>query len=264
MRWMLLVAGAFVLVAGAQLFVLSERTEDVFAWTIDPPLTAAFLGAGYWSSAVLELGAARRSEWSRARIAMPAVLIFTTLTTILTLIHLDRFHTGSVFGIAWIAVYLCFPVAMSAALALQLRAPGGDRPRTRRLPAWTRLALGLQAGIALVLGLALYVAPLDAAALWPWTLTPLTGRAVGAWLLGIAIIAVHMAWEDDDDRVEIGMLSYAAFAALQLVGLARYPDVPDWSPAGAAAYLAFLAAMLVTGLLGWRRARSARRTGSPA
>ena len=47
MRRMLYVAGCFVLIAGFQLFVLTDRTEDFFAWTIDPPLTAAFLGAGY-------------------------------------------------------------------------------------------------------------------------------------------------------------------------------------------------------------------------
>ena len=35
-------SGAFVL-----LFVLSEQTDDWFSWTIQPPLTAAFLGASY-------------------------------------------------------------------------------------------------------------------------------------------------------------------------------------------------------------------------
>ena len=31
----------------APLFVLATTTEQTFAWTIQPPLTAAFLGAGY-------------------------------------------------------------------------------------------------------------------------------------------------------------------------------------------------------------------------
>ena len=55
MRWMLLVAGAFVVIADTQLFVLTEHTERYVAWSVDQPLTAAFLGAGYWASAVLEL-----------------------------------------------------------------------------------------------------------------------------------------------------------------------------------------------------------------
>src|SRR5512144_1233203 len=164
MRSMLYVAGGFVIIAGFQLFVLSERTEDFFAWTIDAPLTAAFLGAGYWSSAVLELGSARRREWSRARLAMPAVLFFTTITCALTVVHLDRFHLDSVFGVAWLVVYGGFPVAMAMILFVQLRAFGADAPARTSLPGWLRVALVGQATVMVALGAGLYAAPLDAAA----------------------------------------------------------------------------------------------------
>ena len=259
MRRMLFVAGGFVLIAGFQLFVLGERTEDFFAWTIDPPLTAAFLGAGYWSSAILELGSARRPEWSRARLAMPAVLFFTTLTLVLTLIHIDRFHLDSVFGVAWLAVYAAFPVAMSTILILQLRAAGEDSPRRSPLSAWVRLCLVAQAVVLGAIGIALFVAPADTASVWPWPLTPLTGRAVGAWLLGTAFIAAQVAIENARERVDVAMLSYAAFGALQLVAVARYPSTPDWSTLGAVAYLGFLASMVILGVYGWltRGAQSA-------
>lgn len=251
MRRMLYVAGAFVLIAGFQLFVLTSRTEDFFAWTIDPALTAAFLGAGYWSSAILELGSARRREWSRARLAMPAVLFFTTITLVLSLVHIDRFHTDNVFGIAWLVVYATFPAAMATILVLQLRTPGTDAPRRSSLPGWMRVALAAQAAVLFALGAALYAAPTDAASLWPWPLTPLTGRAVGAWLLGTGFIAAHVAIENARERVDVAMLSYATFGALQLVAVARYPGTPDWSTLGALAYLGFLAAMTAVGLCGW-------------
>jgi hypothetical protein len=251
MRRMLYVAGAFVIIAGFQLFVLSERTEDFFAWTIDPPLTAAFLGAGYWSSAILELGSARRREWSRARLAMPAVLFFTTLTLVLTLINIDRFHLDSVFGIAWLCVYAAFPFSMATILFLQMRAPGVDLARQSSLPGWLRLALVAQAIPLFALGAALYVAPADAASIWPWPLTALTGAAVGAWLLGTGFIAAHVVIENARERVDVAMLSYATFGTLQLLALARYPDVPDWSPPGAVAYVGFLASMTALGLYGW-------------
>ena len=251
MRRMLYVAGVFVLIAGFQLFVLSGQTEDYFAWTIDPPLTAAFLGAGYWSSAILELGSARRREWSHARLAMPAVLFFTTLTLVLSLVNIDRFHTDSVFGIAWLVVYGCFPVAMSTILFLQLRAPGADAPAQRRLAGWVRLVLLAQAAILFALGIALFAAPVGAASLWPWPLTPLTGMAVGAWLMGTGFIAAQVAIDNARERVDVAMLSYAGFGALQLVAVARYPDTPDWSALGAVAYLGFLGCMTALGLLGW-------------
>lgn len=251
MRWMLYAAGGFVLMAGFQLFVLTERTEDYFAWTIDPPLTAAFLGAGYWSSAILELGSARRREWSGARLAMPTVLFFTTITLVLSLVHLDKFHTDSPFGIAWLVVYTVFPISMGTILFLQLRVRGSDEPRRSALPSWTRWALALQAAVLIALGTVLYAAPSEAASLWPWPLTPLTGRAVGAWLMGTGVIAAHVALENARERVDIAMLSYAAFGSLQLVAVARYWSTPDWSALGAVAYLGFLAAMTAIGLHGW-------------
>ena len=67
MRALLLVAAVLVFLAGLQLTVFPTRTADWFAWTIDVPMTAVFLGAAYWSSAVLEVAGARSSGWGRAR-----------------------------------------------------------------------------------------------------------------------------------------------------------------------------------------------------
>src|SRR5258707_2712798 len=92
MRRMLYVAAALVFLAGIPLFLLTEHTDRFFAWTIQSHLTAAFLGAAYWASFVLEILAARQRLWTRARSAVPAVLIFTALTLVVTLLHLDRFH----------------------------------------------------------------------------------------------------------------------------------------------------------------------------
>jgi len=250
MERMLLVSGAFVVIAGFQLFVLSGRTADYFAWTIDPPLTAAFLGAGYWSSAVLEFGSARRHAWARARVAMPAVLVFTTITLIVTLSHLDKFHLDSVFGIAWLVVYCVFPVAMTAVLVGQLRVRGVDPPRGESLALWARAVLVLQAAVLAPFGVALLVATSTFDSWWPWTLTPLTARATGAWLVGVAVIAVHIVIERSLDRTDVGLASYGAFGLLQLIALARYSGTPDWSAAGATAYIGFCALMVVVGAFG--------------
>jgi len=45
MRWMLFTATLLVLGAGLDLFVFPEATDTMFAWSIQPALTAAFLGA---------------------------------------------------------------------------------------------------------------------------------------------------------------------------------------------------------------------------
>ena len=47
MRSLLIVAGCLVLAIGVPLFILPDRTATLFAWTVQPPLTAAFLGGSY-------------------------------------------------------------------------------------------------------------------------------------------------------------------------------------------------------------------------
>src|SRR5262249_19290902 len=110
-RGMLYVGAALAFVAGVQLFVLSEATDRYFAWTISPPLTAAFLGAAYWAGAVLAFLAAREPVWACARASLGAVLVFTTGALAATLLHLDRFHLDSIFGWVWLVVYVLLPPA---------------------------------------------------------------------------------------------------------------------------------------------------------
>ena len=95
MQRLLLIASILVLLIGIPLVFLPRRTDTYFSWTVSPPITAAFLGSAYWSSFLLELSSSRKKLWARTRIAVPAVLLFTTLTLVATLIHLDKFHIGS-------------------------------------------------------------------------------------------------------------------------------------------------------------------------
>lgn len=193
MRWLLVVASLLVFTIGIPLFLLSEQTDRYFAWSISLPLTAAFLGAGYWSSFFIEFVASRERVWANSRVAVPAVFVFTVLTLVATLIHLDLFHLGSRFAVitqigtwTWMAVYVSVPILLAVLWAIQLRLPGGDPPRRAPMSGGVRLAIYLLAAGMLILGVALFVAPLGAGVLWPWELTPLTGRAVGAWLIGLS------------------------------------------------------------------------------
>ena len=197
-----------------------------------------------------------------------AVLLFTALTLVATLIHLDRFHFGAPLFITragtwvWLAVYAGVPVAMSVLLALQLPAPGGDPVREAPLPRWVRLVAGLQGLVMLVLGAALFLMPQVTAPLWPWTLSALTGRAIGAWLIGVGTSAVHMVWENDWPRVKAAMLSYALFGLLEILAVLRYSGTPDWSSPGAWVYAAFLLSVAAVGLYGWLASRRPAAGGS--
>ena len=60
-----LVASGLTVFGGFLAFVLAGETEDWFAWTITPELSAAFLGAGFWGTAVAALLASRERAWDR-------------------------------------------------------------------------------------------------------------------------------------------------------------------------------------------------------
>ena len=78
-----------------QLYVLSAHTDAYFAWTIKPPLTAAFLGAGFAAGLVLVLLGLRAHAWVEARIAVVTVAVFSVLTLLATVLHRNKFHFGA-------------------------------------------------------------------------------------------------------------------------------------------------------------------------
>jgi hypothetical protein len=260
MRWLLRVASVLVLVAGFQLFVLSDYTDQYFAWTVSPPVTAAFLGAAFWGSFVLELLASRETIWARARIAAPAVLVFTTAMLIATLLHLDRFHLDSAFGWIWLAVYVVVPPIMLFALIRQSRVAGSDPAPGQPLAIWLRVILGVQAALMLVYGLLLFLAPSVFAPYWPWMLTPLTARATASWLLGLGVAAGEVARENDILRARIALASYTVLSLLELIVLLRYSSVIEWGDPTVPPLLVFLLVGLAASATGWRKSAAAIRS----
>jgi len=195
-------------------------------------------------------------------VAVPAVLLFSTLTLVITLIHADRFHFHSPHLITrvgtwgWLTVYVTVPVAMSWLLVAQLRRPQADPAPVAPLPSWTRVVLVLQAAVMLAVGVPMLLVPEATLGGWPWALTPLTCRAVGAWAIGIGTIAAHAAWENDWWRLRPMMLSYTLLGLLQLTSVLRYPADLDWSRMSAVAYVVFLATVLLLGGYGsWKTHR---------
>jgi hypothetical protein len=119
-----------------------------------------------------------------------------------------------------------------------------------------RLALLVQGLVMLGVGAPLFVDPGGTASIWPWPLTPLTGRAAGAWLVGLAVAALHMAREDDLGRARVGLAGFALLGGLQGVALLRYPKTPDWSGPSAWLYLLFVLSVLGVGLAGYLISRN--------
>ncbi len=257
MHWLLYAASALVFLAGFQLFALTEQTATTFAWTIANPLTAATLGAAYWSSVPVEFLAARERTWAKARIAVPGVWAFTTLTLIVTLVHYGTFHFASPDALPraaayfWLAIYASVPAAMIVAALLQRRIRGRDPPRERVLPRWLRgIFIVTGTGMAAT-GIALFLFPDAIRPSWPWTLTTLTARAIGAWLCALGVITFHGLLENDLKRLRPFGAGLTFFGVLELTALARYPSAMDWGLPAAWLYVLFLAVLVPTGIFTW-------------
>lgn len=254
-RRLLYIAALLVFLAGVQLFVFPLRTDEYFAWTIGSPMTAVFLGASYWSAVGLELTAARAPRWSGARIAIPAVFVFTTVTFVVTMVHLDKFHLDGDLPLstravtwAWIAVYAVVPVLMVVALIAQ-RASSTEVAPPSGLPALVRATLVGLAVVLLGLGAALLVAPGWADSAVPWAQTPLTARAIGAWLVGLGVASAHARLLDDRPSLRPLGLTGVLFGVLQAVALARHGDELDRGTALTVGYGVLL--VVVTAVSAW-------------
>ena len=148
------------LVAGFLLFPLAEETDRFFSWTIQPPLTAAFLGAAYWAAFVLIGWAARAATWEEARPALVPVTTIAVLLLVATLIHLDKFDLDSIFGWFWLVVYCTVPPALAVLVWAQARRPAAARRRRAApIPAPLRAALAAAGVVMGGIGVVMYVEP---------------------------------------------------------------------------------------------------------
>jgi hypothetical protein len=255
MRALLVVFGVLTLLAVAALFVRPETTDRYFAWTIKPPLTAAFLGAAYLAGCTLVLLSLRAAAWAHARAGVVTILVFTVLTLVATLAHLDRFHLQAGGAAAraaawfWLAVYVSVPVVMVVLLAVQHRTQGGHPDRAQPLPVWLAAALAVEGGVLFAVGAVLFVRPGTLTA-WPWALSPLTSRAVGAWLVSFGLAAGLAVAERDLPRLRAPAVAYLVFGLAELAALLRYAGTLAWGSPGAWVYLAFLLLVTATAAAG--------------
>lgn len=247
-----------------QLFVLTGHTATFFAWTIAAPLTETFMGAAYGAGSLLMWLSWREKRWAQARIALPSVLVFTLLTLVATLLHLDKFHWGAphplpavFFGWFWLLIYVVTPVVQGAVIWLQARQPGQHHSGHTPLADGLRPLLILHAALLLSVGLLFFAFPATSASWWIWPLTLLTARMIGAWLLGVGLILVHALVEDDRLRVRNGLAIYGVFSLLQLIALARYWPAVTWQSPLSWLYVIMLLSALAIGGYSWVAGRRA-------
>jgi hypothetical protein len=259
---------ALTLLSTVSLYVLADRTDELFAWTINPALSAAFLGGGYAAGFVLIVLTIRERVWARARIAYATVCVFVWVTLVATLLHLDRFHFDADWwprslAWLWLVVYVVVPPWMTLLLLAQRRASGADPPIAKPIGRGLATALAAQAVVLTIVGVGLVVSPTRVDQLWPWALTPLVARVIGAWCVALGFAAGLALWERDLSRLHAAAITYVVFGLLQAGAIARYHGDVEWDGPSIIVYLAMLAVITTCGAYGWLQARRHRSTAPP-
>ncbi len=99
-------------------------------------------------------------------------------------------------------------------------------------------------------GGSLLLARPDDAGWWPWPLTTLTAQAVGAWLVGLGVVALQCWWVDNREAAAVVFPASAVLGLGQLAVVLRFRDVLQWDAVAAWTYAVFLAGLAVVGLTG--------------
>ena len=268
LRLLFAAASVLVVLAGVQLFIFSERTDDFFAWTILSPLTAAVDGAFFLTALILFVPARRAATWAEVRPITGAVMVVATVKLAATLLDLGPFHfhgpgtAAQVAAWGWLVVYIVVPVALVGLIVAQLRAPGVDPEPGPPLPRPLAGGFVVVAVVMLAIGAVQLFAAGVAADIWPWPLTPLTSHALSAWFLGVGVLAGLVASENDLPRSHPVMVGTIVLGVLLAVAIARYGSAVRWERAMAWVFVGLIVSFLALGGCGLLAGRRSAQQGA--
>lgn len=256
----------FLVAAAFLLLVLPGGTEQHFAWTIDPPITAMLLGSAYAGGIWFFAQVATQRRWHRVRHGFPAVLVFSTLLSASTFLHWDRFHFGHISFVTWVALYITTPVLVLIAIFVNLREDDGapDAEGEVTIPTAWRYVLALVGAAASVTGFVLFAVPSLLIGEWAWDVTPLTARVVGAVLTLPGMVNIWMLWDSRWSAFRwVFQAQLVSLACIVIAIVVRFGDL-EWTRPSAWLFTAGIVASAAVYLafhLSLERRRSASLTG---
>jgi hypothetical protein len=251
-RWIAGVIVVILLDASQLLAFYPDRTATLWAWTIQPELTAMVLGSVYAGGAYFFARVLFGASWEEVAAGFPAISLFVWMATLATALHLDRFHEESLPFAAWAALYVVTPLLVPYLyLRNRRRSPPPQGPE---MPRGLRTGLAIAGAVLVAVALLIFLAPDEAIGEWPWTLTPLTARITAA-VLGLygavwVSVAAHRTWTG----ARIPLQSQTIGLTVFLVAVGRDERVVDWGVLGVVVVAAAAAMLAVSAVLAWKAA----------
>jgi hypothetical protein len=265
-RVLSLVIIPFLLVAFVVLYLFPGHAQQLFAWTIRPTMSAMMLASVYIGGAYFFARVLREPRWAAVKTGFLSVTLFASLLGATTIVHWDRFNHRHVAFWLWATLYFVTPFLVFAAWLLNRRCASPPRPDEGRIGPVARVVIGLAGVLAVAQGLSMVLDPLRVIGWWPWLLTPLTCRVMGAlFCLGSAGIGVFLdpRWVSTRLLLQVEALMLALILVAAVRARAQfYPDrIATWLMLGG-----FVAVLVGTAVLWFSmEARSkASDDGQPA
>jgi hypothetical protein len=205
----------------------ADDTARLFAWRITPGFTSMMLAAVYLGGAYFFLRVTVERRWHRVAGGFIAVGSFATLMGIATVLHWDRFIHSNVAFWVWATLYFITPFLVFAVWLVNRQVAGPPDVDDLLLSDGTAIGIGIFGIVAVGTCLFLFLLPKAAIAVWPWPLTELTARVVGAiFALGEAGLGAFADRRWSSARI---LFQVEGFMLL-LIGIAAIRGHGDFDP----------------------------------
>ncbi len=193
-KWLSAFIIPFLLAAFYILYFRPTETKQLFAWEIASPMTAMMLGSIYIGGAYYFVRALGARRWHWIKIGFIPVTTFASFLGVATILHWDKFTHDHISFITWAALYFTTPFLVLIVWLRNRRTdPGTPDANDVIVPQPVRIVMGAIGVISFLVAILLFIQPSLMIGVWPWKLTPLTARVVGAmFALGLTALGIGL------------------------------------------------------------------------
>lgn len=209
-----------LMLAAVLLYGFPFDTARLFAWPVKPPMTALVMGAGYAAGAAFFVQVLRARRWAEVAPTLWGVAVFAPLMLAATLLHRDRFTHDHPAYFLWLGVYLVTPFLVPWVILHNRRSEASIEEEVPPSGVWRALLGAIFLGLG-ALAICLFAAPATAAGFWPWTITPLTSRVLGAWAAAMSIGGLAMVGSGRRAAWPLTLTVIVLWLSLILLGVPR-------------------------------------------
>jgi len=246
-RWVAALVIPFLVVAFIILFVFPYQTEMLFAWKIQPSMSAMMLGSAYAGGIYFFAGVLRSKQWHQVKVGFLPVITFASLLGIATILHWDKFNHSHISFFAWAGLYFTTPFIVSLVWLRNRHQDTGNLGDTDTIIPYTaRLIMGLFGTVTLIISLFLFIQPSMMITLWFWKLTPLTARVMGAMFALPGLVGLGIAFDKRWSAATLILQSQGFSILLILIASILSSQDYTWTTWGSWLFVGGLSLMLMS------------------